>query len=254
MNLAPVFELGIFLKNRSGKEDKLGGIPYGFPVQKWPKCASCGRHQDYIGQFHSSNLMNLGKDGNTLYLFQCQNAGSCFTWDYSSGANAAIIIEANECTGHPTELPAGVEVEPEGIIVGWEEVTPDAWKSYAGPAPSYGDNHVPELEPKGRFLIQLIGLLEFKGPAPTAEESGAELRYYSGGPYGTDKVRVENPPTERKHYGIWSRGQVDVPGRPSQISVYESGNWAVEWANFGSGTAYIFIDFDNIHAYFFSES
>jgi hypothetical protein len=44
-----------------------------------------------------------------------------------------------------------------------------------------------------------------------------------------------------------------VPGRPSQVIVRESGEWSVEWATFGGGTAYIFIDDDGNRAFYFSE-
>ena len=74
------------------------------------------------------------------------------------------------------------------------------------------------------------------------KETGAEHLYYWGGEYGQDNLRRVEPPQARRHFGAWSRGQTDIPGRPSQIIVRETGEWGMEWANFGGGTAYVFID------------
>jgi hypothetical protein len=34
----PIFELGLFCSERSGHEDKLGGLPFGLPLDRWPVC------------------------------------------------------------------------------------------------------------------------------------------------------------------------------------------------------------------------
>ena len=255
MNFRPVFELGVFLRQRSGREDKLGGLPFGLPANKWPRCRVCGRPQVYIAQFRASERLRLGRDGRVLFLFQCPDGCFCEAWDPSTGANCALLLDEDQLTNRPTEVPEGTEVEPEGIIVGWEPVEPASHISYLGDAPSYGPNHVAckSLETGGRFLMQLCGYVDFRGPPPTAAETGAEHLYYWGGQYGQDNVRREEPPNPRQHFGVWSRGQTDVPGRPSQIPIRENGEWGMEWASFGGGTAYVFVDDENDGVFYFCE-
>jgi hypothetical protein len=257
MNFKPVFQLGLFCSERSGREDKLGGLPFGLPGDRWPACGVCGLAQNFIGQFRSSDKVDLGKPGRVLFLFQCPDGAICGDWDCHTGANAAVLVDEAALTGSPTLAPAGVAIEPEGVIVGWEAVEPAAGISYAGPSPCYGPEHrcgPHHPEPNGRFLLQLVGALDLKAPVPDAARTGAEHRHYWGGKYGQDHVRVEHPPRARQHYGKWSRGQSDVPGRPSQVIVRENGDWSVEWANFGGGTAYVFMDDDGQRAFYFSEN
>ena len=253
-NLKPRFQLGILHEQRSGSEDKLGGLPFGFPVDRWPTCKVCGSVQNYIAQLTHSDNVNLGGSGRTLYLFQCPDGPICGAWDAFSGANAAILLNRELLTRGRTPVPPRSEVEPEGIIVGWDPVEPGEWTTYVGPKASYGANHDESLEALGRFVIQLVGSLDFAAPAPSINETGAQYMHYWGGEYGQDHVRVEDPPNPREHYGEWSRGQANHPGRPSQILVHENGEWAVEWANFGGGTAYVLMNDETGQVYFFSEN
>jgi len=243
MAYRPIFRLGLFQMERSGREDKLGGLPFGFPADRWPSCSVCKSPQNYIAQFRHSEMINLGQEGRTLFLFQCSGA-QCETWDYRSGANAAILIESSDLTESSTPSPFGTEIEPEGIIIGWQSVDAEPWISCVAPVPSfpanhsaYRENHFAGLIPAPRFLVQLVGRLDFAGPAPTPSATGAEHLHYWGGEYGQDNMRQEASPYPRKHFGLWSRGQSDYPGRPSQVATFESGDWCVEWANFGGGTA-----------------
>lgn len=242
----PAFKLGLFQQERSGLEDKLGGLPFGFPIDRWPNCKVCGLPLNYIAQFHSSEKINLGQEGRALFLFQCLDGAMCEDWDAESGANAALLIEASDLTGRVTQIPEVCQPEPEAIIVRWDTEPTQAEPSSdfaIGGSPSFVRDVPEALIPSARFLLQLSGEIPFQGPAPTAAETGAEHLYYSGGYYGMDQVRKEEPPTERKHYGSgWSRGQSNPPGRPSQIIVRENGTWSMEWANFGGGLAYVHID------------
>lgn len=247
VTLKPVFRLGLFHTERTGREDKLGGLPWGFPAGRWPRCRVCGRPLNFIAQFHSSDAIDLGHEGRALFLFQCADGAMCGDWEPYSGANAAILLEAPELTGDVTSAPKECEVEPEAIILRWVPAPQSETSSFDTHAGGKLERYIgdpPEDEvPPGRFLLQLSGGATFEGPAPTAAETGAQHLYYSGGRYGMDRVHEESPPRERQHYGAgWSRGQTDWPGRPSQITVRESGEWSIECANFGEGVAYVHID------------
>ena len=253
MYIKPIVQLGIFHTDRTGREDKFGGLAFGFPAQRWPVCSGCGCPQNFIAQFRHSEHVNLGQTGRTLYLFQCPDGAVCGDWDYRIGANAAVLVDEAEQTGTETPSPQNAQIEPEGVVIGWQSVEPSQWISYAGDVPSFGDCHEETAMPPGRFLLQLVGTLEPIGPAPSASETGAEHLHYWGGQFGQDHMRTEAPPAERSFYGQWSRGQASYPGRPSQVVVRENGEWFVEWANFGEGTAYVYLDDEGPNAFFFSE-
>ncbi|MGJ7558890.1 hypothetical protein ACSFBI_33510 [Variovorax sp. RB3P1] len=253
MYIKPIVQLGILHSGRTGREDKFGGLAFGFPPERWPKCAVCGRSQNFIAHFHHSEHVKLGRAGRALYLFQCPDGAVCGDWDFRTGANAAILVEESEQSATSTPSPEDAQVEPEGVVIGWEEIEPSQWTSYVGPSPTFGDFHDVAARPTGRFLLQLVGTLEPTGPVPSVAETGAEHLHYWGGDYGQDNMRTEPPPNDRFHYGHWSRGQSNHPGRPSQVVVRESGEWSIEWANFGEGTAYVYIDDEAGAAFFFSE-
>jgi hypothetical protein len=250
--LKPVFELGLFRTQRSGHEDKLGGLPFGLPASKWPSCKVCGLPQVYLAQFRASNQLRLGRDGRVLFLFQCPDGPCCGSWDPSTGASCALLVDEDQLTNHSTDAPVGTPVEPEAIIVGWEPAE-RGFGTYVGGTPKYTASHDENRGRQGRFLMQLFGAVDFKGPVPTPDQTGAEHRHYWGGRYGLDNVKVEQPPNPRQHFGDWSRGQMDVPGRPSQIMIYENGEWGFEWATFGGGVAYVFMDDEKDCAFYFWE-
>src|SRR5262245_54306588 len=141
--LKPIFEMGLFYRNRTGREDKLGGLAFGFPEREWPSCRRCGLPQVYIAQLHASARLQLGREGRTLYLFQCRDTGVCDSWEAESGANRALLVDADARTGRPTNPPNGTPIEPEAIIVGWEPIgsVDDPWElantPYLGGTPAY---------------------------------------------------------------------------------------------------------------------
>lgn len=246
----PIFEMGIFRTQRSGREDKLGGLPFGLPAIEWPSCRVCGRPQGYIAQFHASDHLQLGQEGRALFLFQCPDGALCGSWDASTGANCALLVDEDQLTARSTDAPEDTPTEPEAIIVGWEPAEPGRG-TYLGGEPTYGPNHNDRGE-RGRFLLQLKDHVTFKGPAPTPDQTGAQHLHYWGGPYGLDNVRVEESPNPRQHFGP---GQADVPGRPFQISIHENGEWGFgfEGGGFGGGNAYVFMDDENDRAFYFWE-
>ena len=54
--------------------NKIGGIPWGLPANKWPKCEECQKSQTLIAQFlHHPIVLNLGREGRCLYVFMCEH-------------------------------------------------------------------------------------------------------------------------------------------------------------------------------------
>lgn len=104
--------------------EKFGGLPWGIPQSKWPKCAGCGKSQSLVAQFeHSDQRLNLGKPGRILSIFHCAHIpGYCSTWDGKSGANACFVTEPEENTQTSTSLPEDLPpVENEAHVIGWIE-------------------------------------------------------------------------------------------------------------------------------------
>jgi hypothetical protein len=103
--------------------EKLGGAPVGLPPDRWPACQCCGKPQGLIAQFrHDAQRLSLGREGRVLYVFQCNNPDSCYTWDRKSGANACVVLEPEELTAGVTSLPVGAfAAEKEAFVHAWSE-------------------------------------------------------------------------------------------------------------------------------------
>ena len=116
----PVLKLD---SHRRGKGDKLGGRPWGLPESRWPTCSACGWELTLIAQVaHHAERLDLGRAGRVLYVFHCnRDPGGCATWDATSGANAAFVIEPEESTTAWAQAPREVMEEQEVIIAGWTE-------------------------------------------------------------------------------------------------------------------------------------
>src|SRR5262249_12141801 len=87
---------------------KLGGLPWGFPPEMWPRCRECTAPMALLAQLpHDGLALDLGDSRWVLHLFQCATAG-CSTWGYDEGCNAAFIL-AREALGEgPTPAPQTV--------------------------------------------------------------------------------------------------------------------------------------------------
>lgn len=114
-------------------EEKLGGLPWGLPADRWPICQTCDGPMTLLAQLiHHPDRLNLGAPGRNLFVFHCANdPGMCEDWDGASGGNACLIIEPDELGSQLTQLPNGideltgvetrVEVYPEVRIGRWLE-------------------------------------------------------------------------------------------------------------------------------------
>lgn len=118
----PVLKLSESLPPKTDYADQLGGLPWGFPLEKWPNCANCGSPLTLIAQFqHHQERLPLGKTGRVLYLFQCEALkNDCPTYEPDSGANAVIILNPEEQTHAPLDKhPESLTILPEARVDHW---------------------------------------------------------------------------------------------------------------------------------------
>jgi hypothetical protein len=106
----------------SVSKEQLGGVPFGLPRERWPKCRECGKSQSLLAQFeHHPFRIDLGRGGRMLYVFECaHDPGMCATWEPFSGANACIVVEPDAFTGEPTAVPGDTPPVHRGVVIaGW---------------------------------------------------------------------------------------------------------------------------------------
>ena len=106
-------------------EDKVGGLPWGLPAERYPICQECGKGQSLLIQLiHHPERLDLGRPGRNLFVFQCNssddNANICATWNGNSSANACFILEPEELTNDITPMPEDEPyLEVEAHIIDW---------------------------------------------------------------------------------------------------------------------------------------
>lgn len=105
-------------------QDQFGGLPWGFPVEKWPVCEYCHTPLSFLAQLkHDENHLPLGKEGRILYLFHCdtQEKG-CPSYEAESGANSVIILDPEELTHGPvSNHPESLSILPCATVDKWEQ-------------------------------------------------------------------------------------------------------------------------------------
>jgi len=105
----PELALAILSPPQIQATDKFGGLPWGMPVAKWPRCAHCKNSMALIAQlFHHEQRLDLGATGRCLFVFMCSTPLSeCSdTFDPEFGANASFVLE-------PAELGTGLAWPPD---------------------------------------------------------------------------------------------------------------------------------------------
>jgi hypothetical protein len=121
----PDIHLAAELPEQAKLEEKLGGLPWGLPEERWPTCSDCGKHQSLLAQFvHDPARLDLGREGRVLFVFQCNHSpGMCENWTGGSGANACFVLEPEELieslSPQPDDAPP---TDLEVRIVGWREM------------------------------------------------------------------------------------------------------------------------------------
>lgn len=72
----PIWELELLCADQDQRRalDRVGGAPWGLPLEVWPSCGSCKEPLTFIGQWqHAEGRLDLGGSGTVLYSFLCTN-------------------------------------------------------------------------------------------------------------------------------------------------------------------------------------
>jgi hypothetical protein len=104
---------------------KFGGLPVGLSVERWPICRECEVPMSFLFQMkHHADRLPLGKEGRVLYLFQCENGGSCSTWEADGGCNQVLIQESDAWKEEPlSDLPHNkTTLLPDLAVRDWETI------------------------------------------------------------------------------------------------------------------------------------
>jgi hypothetical protein len=241
----PDIRLAEELPAQAAMQDKLGGRPWGLPLDRWPECADCGKSQSLLAQFsHHAERLDLGREGRVLHLFQCNHdPGMCQTWEGGAGANACFVTEPEDMWAGLTPLPGDAPVvEREVRILAWvareDGISPEQESAF------YSDGayfKLPrEITDRVGTITKLKGLpfwIQSPSEAPAAED------------------------------GWQFAGQLDsaysflqAPAKPTQGVVPETDGWegrshVCEGPNFGDGgIGYIFLrkaEDGVVHGHFF---
>jgi hypothetical protein len=262
----PHFKIGTMAGRQDRLFSKIGGIPWGFPKERWPSC--CGRPQKLLAQLcHEPPKLDLGSPKAVLHLFQCleclgigDNGRAVVLLNQSDLGQGLVGVEVR---GHKPEL--GNSQIGELWLDRWEELDDgipssrfdeffdeeSMWKlqdefpqidwfsgrertkfggtpRWTGNGPAFSTVPAPF-----EFLFQLDNRLFLNGLPPKPNEAGC--------------VVVTNTP---KPAGGYSQVYVrpDAGGTRENapwIVIYDHGSdhYYLEFTNFGSdGTAYVYID------------
>jgi hypothetical protein len=182
---------------------KFGGAPFGFPSERWPRCARCGELREFVTQWaHEPPMVDLGQDGRGLFLFSCLNL---LCLDYGAAKSCEAFLLAREeigATPTPRPEPSGADqsVWAEFLSLGWEEAQdgiapeqasafyddaaymalPDeatqpfgfdlAWRTKAGGFP-YWTGHGVQLDARSTPIPPFEFLLQFSSLVLTREDA-----------------------------------------------------------------------------------
>lgn len=208
----PDVQLGSALPPQDRFDDKIGGVPFGLPLDLWPLCASCGNRQTLLAQYrHDRERLDLLGEGRVLHVFRCQNEPrTCAEFDPDSGCNAAFIVEAATLGNRLTLPPKPVPTFPEARVrrwlrrrVGFVRALRMVWGSgdwewrglrgifpYAAAGTRVGGRPawIQDAQSPGagwRFLGQFSGICSSWQPLPPRElRGGVRCHLDSGGPEG----------------------------------------------------------------------
>lgn len=265
----PRFQLATLTSPQTFLRSKIGGVPWGLSVDRWPRCCD-GELQKLVGQLlHEPPMLDLGDQNGVLLLFQCEICGGI---GFDGRGRGAFIIGRDEL-GDGLSTPPGYDVRTdsgrallgEAFIEGWEERDdcipqerlPEFFEQrklwrlqvehpevdwFGGPTAKFGGsprwtgngpmgwNETRDQDWGGfEFLFQIDEGIRFEGDLPEAGEVGCRVMHYDEG----REVRTEDPSP--------ARAKKNAP----YYLVHTKGrrDWHADWINLGTdGTLFVFIN------------
>ena len=211
-------------------QNKLGGIPWGLPSERWPLCSNCGKSQSLLAQFiHDPIRLDLGRVGRVLSIFQCNHApGMCPTWEGGSGSNACFVTEPEELLSGLTPIPLdSPPLEREARIIEWIEQDDGIEKDIAEQFFAWSTlSQLPEEEIDKVTTSTRLGGVPFWIQSP--DEAPKDGWHFIG---QLDSV-----------YSFMTAPNGDLAGVFEDLEHFEDRSHICEGPNFGdSGMAYLFL-------------
>lgn len=231
--------------------DQFGGIPWGLPTDRWPRCSSCGRGQSLIAQLvHAPDRLDLGAKGRALFVFRCTECDDFSEWSDPPSVRSAFVVEPGDLLGDPSTPPEDVgppllciratDWEPADDGIEPEEVADfldlgrfeerELWNddrvlgdTRLGGVPKWhlgGPEGAPQ--PPWRFALQIDPPFHMTGALPDADALGCYLVRNSG-----REQQVRSPRRPR-------------PGVPCHIYVSAAG-WSCDGPTFADGGGWVFL-------------
>lgn len=209
-------------------EDKLGGLPWGLPLEKWPFCRICQKPMTLLLQWrHHPERLDLGCADGVLLVFQCDwrqihtyiaEGSDEKSWiNYETRVFVLSAAELGEGLTYPPE--PGATVFPEARVQSWDRLDDSAVKAgtILGGTVEWLTESV-EVPAGFKFLAQISTRLNFRGPLP-------------------DGVRQNNvSPWPRFH------GRFDAPATGSGGKDSWSCCLLESWHSWSSGQGYLFLE------------
>lgn len=237
----PQLKISLDLPPQSKPEDKVGGLPWGLTLERYPVCRNCGKSQSLLLQLvHHPDRLNLGRPGRNLFVFQCNNYEDgrgevCSTWDGSSGANACFVLEPEDLADSLSPMPADSPwLEVEAHIVGWQTADDGISPDKVTPEGAFCNLSEEEIEDPYILENQVYGGTKL-GSAPywIQDPRGPGKGWtFVGQLYGEYRLS-EEPSTEAK---------TSPRGQTGHIYQRRDGGWGISGPNFGdAGNGYIFV-------------
>ena len=124
-----------------GGLDRVSGLPFGLPTERWPRCGMCGVPLAFIGQLaHAPPRIDLGADGRVLYAFLCKNFDTMLECGLSAGVprntdggHAVVVVD----DAQPRETPA-----PEGLLEHSAGLSALSWETRRELVPEVAREHL----------------------------------------------------------------------------------------------------------------
>ncbi len=187
---------------------KVGGLPIGFPAERWPSCVECGQPMSFLAQFGAGPQLPRIPADHSLYIFKCEGENVCSFWDPDAGTNACFLIKA------PVDQ---VTPAPEATIV-LTELWVTHWRSD-------DDGLSPDLEPKF-YSSDFFDLPDHVG---YPHDFNPELQTKAGGlPYWTDAAELPIEITDESRVVLQLDSFLQVTESPEELKAHAADSDQIE--------------------------